>query len=76
MNGDENTNEKDGKKLVHKDLITQYLAVYNSKFGGGRMYLNPLGIINDGYFELGFIKNLIGFGPITKMFDEVKSGGI
>ena len=51
------------------------MLVYNGKFGGGRMMINPMASLNDGYFELNFLKNLQGFGPITKMFDKCKNGG-
>jgi hypothetical protein len=30
--------------------------VYNGKYGGGRMLLNSMAMINDGYFELIFYK--------------------
>jgi len=30
--------------------------VYTGKFGGGRIMLNPMGVINDGMIELGFVK--------------------
>ena len=54
---------------------TQFILVYNAKYGGGRMMLNPLAIINDGHFEFLFIQNLIGFNAAIKLFDGAKNGG-
>ena len=51
------------------------MLIYNGKYGGGRMLLNPLGILNDGYFEMLFWKNLIGFRAAMKLFDGAKKGG-
>jgi len=51
------------------------VLIYNAKYGGGRMMLNPLAIINDGYFELLFYPGLIGFASAIKLFDGAKSGG-
>lgn len=31
--------------------ITSYTHIYNGRFGGGGMILNPFGIINDGLME-------------------------
>jgi hypothetical protein len=49
---------------IYSNLETQYMMVNNGKFGGGRILLNPLGIMNDGHFELAFYKGLWG----TKAF--------
>lgn len=54
---------------------TQFVLIYNAKYGGGRMMLNPLAIINDGYFELLFYPGVIGFASAIKLFDGAKSGG-
>jgi diacylglycerol kinase family enzyme len=51
------------------------MLVYNGKYGGGRMVLNPMAILNDGYFEMLFYKNLIGFTACLKLFDGAKKGG-
>jgi hypothetical protein len=32
------------------------MMINNGKYGGGRMLLNPMAIINDGYFEMIFYK--------------------
>jgi len=50
--------------------------VYNSKYGGGRMILNPTASLNDGLFELIFLKQDLGFGPLLKTFDACKKGGL
>ena len=56
-------------------MDTQFLLVYNGKYGGGRMILNPMAILNDGYFELGYYENLIGFKKAVNLFDGAKKGG-
>lgn len=43
---------------IIKNLDTQLVMVNNGKYGGGRIMLNPLGFINDGYFELIFFDKL------------------
>ena len=69
----------DNGQQILKDVETQYMQVYNGKFGGGRIMLNPLGLINDGYMELVFIKQLFGgLGWPVKalgMFHYAKNGG-
>ena len=42
--------ELDGK-MTYKDQDTLFLQVNNGKFAGGRIRLNPFGIINDGLVE-------------------------
>jgi hypothetical protein len=32
------------------------MQVYNGKYGGGQVMLNPMGLINDGFMELSFSK--------------------
>jgi hypothetical protein len=49
--------------------------VLNGKYGGGKMILNPLAVLNDGYFELYYYQNLIGFSASMKLFDGAKNGG-
>jgi len=44
----------DAGDTVHEELETALMFISNSKFGGGRMCWNPLGIINDGHFEIIF----------------------
>ena len=38
------------------DITTNFMLVFNSKFGGGHMNLSPISIMNDGLCELGFYK--------------------
>ena len=63
-------------QCIAKGQASQLLMVYSAKYGGGRIILNPHGLINDGLFELIYLKNLVGFGPISKLFDGSKKGGI
>ena len=58
------------------DLEVQFMLLYNGKFGGGRMLLNPMAIINDGHFEFYYLKNFIGFTPAIKLFGGAKKGGL
>ena len=51
--------EIDEGRHVIRNLTTQYLQIYNGKFGGGRIMLNPLGMINDGYMELCYRPDLV-----------------
>ena len=55
---------------VHRvnNLRTQYLQIYNGKFGGGRIILNPLGLINDGYMELVYRPGLFNAAFAIYMF--------
>ena len=39
------------------------------------MILNPLAILNDGFFEMTFYENLIGFKKSMNLFDGAKKGG-
>ena len=39
------------------------------------MIHNPLGIMNDGYFDLLFYPGMLGFASAIKLFDGAKSGG-
>ena len=48
--------------------------VNNGKFGGGRILLNPMGVMNDGHFELAFYKGLWG-AKAFKMLSQAKDGG-
>lgn len=54
---------------THSDLSSQVFKVYNSKFGSGKKMMNPMGLINDGYFELLFLKNKIGRGQLNKLYE-------
>jgi hypothetical protein len=36
------------------------MHIYNGKFGGGRIMLNPIGLINDGYMELVYFNQIYG----------------
>lgn len=67
-----------GTHLI-KDMATQYMHIYNGKFGGGRIMLNPIGLINDGYMELNYMKGVKGGvkypAMAIGMFNGAKSGG-
>ena len=39
------------------------------------MILNPMAIVNDGYFEFMYWKSVIGFSDCIKLFDGAKKGG-
>lgn len=70
----------DDGQIIIEGLKTQYMQIYNGKFGGGRIMLNPIGLINDGYMELVYMKEVIE-GKLRYpyktlgMFQGAKSGG-
>ena len=66
---------EDGKHVID-NVWTQYMQIYNGKFGGGRIMLNPLGIINDGLMELTFMRGIQTFATGLTLFNGAKSGGL
>ena len=57
---------------LRTNFDTQIILVYNGKSGGGRIMLNPLGMINDGYFELGFVSDRFSASTAMQLFHYVK----
>lgn len=51
------------------------IFVYNGKFGGGRMLLNPPGILNDGYFEFFMYYEKMTTPEFVGVFDSAKDVG-
>ena len=51
-----------------ENLWTQYLQIYNGKFGGGKINLNPLGILNDGLMELVYRANFVTASHAINLF--------
>ena len=49
------------------------MQIYNGKFGGGKIMLNPLGLINDGFMELTFVRGNIG--AAWALYQFVRPGG-
>jgi diacylglycerol kinase family enzyme len=43
--------ELDGGKVNLPNQDVFFLQIYNGKYGGGRIMLNPIGLINDGFME-------------------------
>lgn len=41
-------------KTIYENVETQFMMINNGKFAGGRMIVNPIALINDGYMELLF----------------------
>lgn len=64
----------DGKYKID-NITSQHITVFNGKYGAGDSMLNPLGIVNDGLFELCFYKALIETPQMIRMFGQSKSGG-
>lgn len=52
------------------------ILAFNGKYGGGKMILNPLAMINDGYFEFCYGSKILGFSGCIKLFDGAKKGGV
>lgn len=48
--------------------------VNNGKYGGGRIMLNPIGFMNDGYFELIFFDRLLSASRALKLLSGVMRG--
>ena len=57
-----------------ENFDTQLFMVYNGKFGGGRIMLNPLAYMNDGYFEAVTWKNRFSFSTALDLFSQAKNG--
>ena len=51
-----------------ENLWTQYLQIYNGKFGGGKINLNPLGILNDGLMELVYRTGFVSASHAINLF--------
>ena len=58
----------DNGKHKIENLWTQYMQIYNGKFGGGKIMLNPIGILNDGFMELVFYKTWISAAGAINLF--------
>ena len=59
-----------------ENITTQFILAFNGKYGGGKMILNPMAMINDGYFEFYYWTTLLGFSGCIKLFDGAKQGGV
>jgi hypothetical protein len=57
----------DGKHVI-QNLDTQYMMIYNGKTGGGRIILNPIGMINDGFMEMVFRPAYVGPHTAINLF--------
>ena len=62
----------DGKHCI-RNVDTQFLSLYNGKTGGGGIFLNPIGMINDGYMELVY-HDIITVSKAISLF--IRPGGI
>lgn len=58
----------DGGRVKLENLWTQYLQIYNGKFGGGKINLNPIGILNDGFMELVYRANFVTASNAINLF--------
>jgi diacylglycerol kinase family enzyme len=66
--------EIDDGSLNIKNLNSQIIWVYNGKFGGGGMCLSPLGLVNDGYNEITFCRDLIPLSRMLNLFMTADRG--
>jgi len=55
---------------VQENMTSSLVLCYNGKFGGGRMLLSPAIIINDGYQEIYFSRNVLS---VPEVFDCMAS---
>lgn len=58
-----------------ENINSNFVLVFNSKFGGGHINLSPFSIMNDGLGELTFYDRPQDFSGCMKLFDESKDGG-
>ena len=61
--------ELDGK-MVYKDLETLFIQVNNGKLAGGRIMVNPFGIVNDGLSECVVLTSEAGVMKAISLFEE------
>ena len=47
-------------QIIGKDINTNFLMLFNGKFGGGKINLSPISLMNDGLIELGFYDHAVG----------------
>jgi len=57
----------DGRVKID-NLWTHYLQIYNGKFGGGKINLNPLGVLNDGLMELVYRTGYVSASHAINLF--------
>ena len=57
----------DGRVKVD-NLWTQFMQIYNGKFGGGKINLNPLGVLNDGLMELVYRADFVSAKAAINLF--------
>ena len=50
------------------------MLVFNGKFGGERIMINPMGILNDGLMELIYLDGLASTKFAFNLFDGAKKG--
>ena len=72
--GDEGEQTKDGMRQVLTDVNACLFFAYNGKFGGGRIQLSPMSLVNDGLFEVSYYTKRFGLSKAIQLFDEAKSG--
>ena len=65
----------DDNQIFLKDMKTNFIWLYNGKFGGGSMLLSPFSIINDGFCELSYYTGNIPMHKSIGFFAKVKAGG-
>ena len=63
------------QEIVIPDLKTNFIWVYNGKYGGGDMLLSPFSLVNDGACELTYFDGRVGFCQSIPFFNKVKAGG-
>lgn len=50
--------------------------IMNCKHAGGKLYMSPLSVFNDGLLDLTFKKSHNGILDVLHHFDLIKAGGL
>lgn len=58
----------DGQNKIKGEQSQLYFHIYNGKYGGGGMMLNPLGLVNDGFLEVVYTDCAVGALRAMVMF--------
>lgn len=57
------------------NIDTNFMLVFNSKYGGGHINMSPFSIMNDGLCELTFYGKPVNFNGCVKLFEDSKNSG-
>lgn len=61
-------------RKIYSDTKACLFIAYNGKFGGGRIQLSPMSLINDGFFEVMYYGKRFSLLKAAKLFEQAKTG--